>query len=148
MRGRHGPCYIGETVSRDIHRAPTAEDVSDDQATTQVRRRPDTGHPLERYIAWLERIAENLSSAGASGHLMTCEKLIADLRKTIRAEARAPVSPLQPEIHQCLGGMRSILRAVRAGELALDPELRRDLVELVSEITESVLAHDLGGEPR
>ncbi len=135
-------------MARDIHRAPTAEDSFGDQATTQVRRRPDTGHPLERYIAWLERIAENLSSAGATGHLMTCEKLIADLRKTIHAEADAPVSPLQPEIRQCIGGMRSILRAVRAGELPLEPQLRRDLVELVSEITETVLERDLGGEPR
>lgn len=130
-------------MSRDIHRAPTADGALD-AATTEVRRRPLTGHRLERYVAWLEQIAQSLAGAGASAHLMSCEQLIGELRRTIRADTEA--GPMAPEIRQCIGGMRSILRAVRARELKLDPALRRELVELVADVTETVLERDLGDE--
>jgi hypothetical protein len=114
-------------------------------ATTEVRAAPASAHPLERYVAWLERVAESLAGAGAASHLMNCERLIGELRRIIRHEETRELGPLRPEIELCFGGMRSILRAVRAGELPLSPELRSGLVELVREITELVLDTDLAG---
>ena len=130
-------------MSKDVHRAATA-DLALDSATTNVRH-IDTEHRLERFVTWLEQIASSLARSGLSTHLMNCEQLIAELRRTIRSETPEPL--LGPEIRQCMGGMRSILRAVRAGQLHLDPDLRREMVELVAEITESILEHDLSRAP-
>lgn len=102
-----------------------------------------TEHPLGRYVHWLERVNTELARSKAIKHVYICEQLIGHLRERIETESKR-TRPTEV-VRQGIGGVRSVLRAVRAGEVALDDELRAELIELVRDITASVLDADLAG---
>jgi len=97
-------------------------------------------------IAWLEEILRMLPLYGKTEDKGICEQLIEEMRRCRREEAAlAGLTSLGPAVRQCLGGTRSFLRAIAAGHVELTPELRTELVEMVREISEIVMAHDLEG---
>jgi hypothetical protein len=98
-------------------------------------------HGLGRFVDWLERVNQELARSNAVKHVYICEQLIGQLRERIDRETGAN-HPTEV-VRQGIGGVRSVLRAVRAKEIDLDEDLRADLVELVRDISAAVLSADL-----
>jgi len=95
-------------------------------------------------ISWLEEIQRLLPLYGKGEDRETCQRVIDEISRCRREEAAlAELTSLKPAVRQCLGGTRSFLRVVSAGHVDLTPELRAELVEMVREISEIVMAHDL-----
>ncbi len=96
-------------------------------------------------IAWLEEIQRLLPLYGKTEDRGICQQVIDEMSRSRREEAAlADLVSLGPAVRQCLGGTRSFLRAIAAGHVELSPELRVELVEMVREISEIVMEHDLG----
>jgi hypothetical protein len=99
---------------------------------------------LADLIAWLEEIQRMLPLYGKTEDKGICQQLIDEMNRCRREEAAlAELVAHGPAVRQCLGGTRSFLRALAAGHVELTPELRVELVEMVREISEIVMAHDL-----
>ncbi len=120
--------------------------ASSDDALQRAETNPLERHRLEPFVQWLESVASALSSAGSLPDLMMCERLLAELRKTMADPQSQPtMGAYGVEIRACLGGMRSIVRALSCGQLPLDRALRTELIDLVRDISEALITHDLGG---
>lgn len=114
--------------------------------TRQTASASERDAQLADLIAWLEEIQRMLPLYGKTEERGICEQLIDEMKRCRREEAAlAELTSHGPAVRQCLGGTRSFLRAIAAGHVDLTPELRAELVEIVREISEIVMAHDLEG---
>ena len=48
-----------------------------------------------------------------------------------------------PQVQGCFADMHSFLRAIALGYVELTPEIRAELTEMVREVTEIIMHHDL-----
>jgi hypothetical protein len=104
----------------------------------------ERGAQWEEFLDWLTEMQRVLPLYGKTEDREICARLIAVLRQ--RQEEDAALAGLRewgPAVRQCLGGTRNFFRAIAAGHVDLTPELRAELIDMVREISEIVMAHDL-----
>jgi hypothetical protein len=92
-------------------------------------------------------MSRDLPLYGMHDDVEVASRLHAELRGIDREEAAfQKLHGMSPAVRQCFGGTRNFLRAIAAGHVELTPDLRAELVEVVREISEIVMAHDLEGK--